>query len=68
MKNPTVFRDAFSPSEAIAAAVITLAQSNIPVDVQELLLFGDPTKNIPPRVLQKAIAACLAHLNVDAPK
>lgn len=39
------------------AALVALADCNIPVDIQELLVHGDPMRDIPPRALQKAIAA-----------
>lgn len=41
----------------VTAALIALAESNIPVDIQELLIRGDPMRGIPPGALDKAIAA-----------
>lgn len=40
--------------------LIALAEANIPTDVQELLVQGDPMRGIPPGALTKAIAAALA--------
>lgn len=38
------------------AAIVILAENNVPTDVQELLVRGDPMEGIPPHVLGKAIA------------
>lgn len=38
-------------------ALLALAKSNIPVDVQELLVAGNPMRGIPPHALRDAIAA-----------
>lgn len=38
------------------AALVILAECNIPPDVQELLVRGDPVRGIPPGSLRKAIA------------
>lgn len=40
---------------AEAAALVSLARDNIPSDVQELLVRGDPARNIPPNALRRAI-------------
>lgn len=60
-----------SPAEPIpdsmmvlAAALISLAESNIPPDIQELLIQGDPMRDIPPGALTKALKAA----NVDLPR
>jgi hypothetical protein len=41
----------------VTAALIALAESSIPVDIQELLIRGDAMRGIPPGALDKAIAA-----------
>jgi len=41
---------------ALTAALMMLAQANIPPDVQELLMWGDPMRSIPPSALGKAIS------------
>lgn len=41
----------------LAAALISLAESNIPPDIQELLVQGDPMRDIPPGALAKALHA-----------
>jgi hypothetical protein len=43
--------------DAEAAALVSLVQSNIPPDVQELLVRGDPMRGIAPGALRKAAAA-----------
>lgn len=45
-----------------ATALLELAECNIPPDIQELLVRGDPMRGIPPRALRRAIAAVM---NVD---
>ena len=40
-----------------AAALVALAEANIPVDVQELLVFGSPMRGVAPGALRKAILA-----------
>ena len=40
-----------------AAALVALAENNIPVDVQELLVFGNPMRGVAPGALGKAILA-----------
>lgn len=40
---------------ARTAALVIFAEYNIPVDVQELLLRGDPSRNIPPDALGEAL-------------
>lgn len=42
-----------------AAALIVLAECNVPTDIQGLLVQGDPMSGIPPHSLGKAIAAVL---------
>lgn len=44
-------------TEALVAALTALAEANIPTDVQELLVRGDPMRGIAPGALAKAIAA-----------
>lgn len=39
-----------------SAALVVLAQCNVPTDIQELLVRGDPMRGIPPHSLGKAIA------------
>jgi hypothetical protein len=34
-----------------------LAEANVPTDIQELLMFGDFMRDIPPNVLAKALKA-----------
>lgn len=40
---------------AEAAALVTLARANIPVDVQELLVQGDPMRGIQPHAIARAL-------------
>jgi hypothetical protein len=40
-----------------AAALIALAEFNVPADIQELLLRGDAMRGIPPGALRAAIKA-----------
>lgn len=40
-----------------AAALIALARMNVPPDVQDLLVAGDPMRGIPPGALRAAISA-----------
>jgi hypothetical protein len=44
----------------ITAALVKLAYFNIPVDVQELLVHGDPMRGIPPGALTAALQAAEA--------
>lgn len=53
--------------EALAAALIALAAYNIPTDVQELLVRGDPMRGIPPRALAGAIVAGALALDATFP-
>ena len=41
----------------IAAFIISLVQSNVPRDIQEVLLKGNPRMNVAPSSLQKALTA-----------
>lgn len=41
----------------LTAALLALAEANIPPDVQELLVHGDPMRGIPPGALAKALMA-----------
>lgn len=43
--------------EDITVALVALVQANIPVDVQELLVRGDPARGIAPGALQAALDA-----------
>jgi len=45
--------------EAASAALISLATDNIPPDVQELLVHGNPERDIRPGALSRAIRAVL---------
>lgn len=51
--------------EATAAALVILARRNIPTDIQELLVNGDPMRGIPPGALSYAITAYLSALPTD---
>ena len=51
-----------------AAALVALAKANIPTDVQELLISGDPTRGIPPGALQSAMQNVFASLTTEAPE
>jgi len=42
-------------SAELTAAVLALARSGIPTDIQGLLLSGDPMRSIPPGALQAAL-------------
>ena len=46
-------------SDAAVAALISLATDNIPPDVQELLVHGDPQRDIRPGALSRAIRSVL---------
>lgn len=46
----------------ITAACVALARANVPPYVQELLLYGDPSREIPPGALRKALEAALSSL------
>lgn len=50
MNNPPV-------THALARAVLSLVEDNVPTDIQGLLLHGDPMRAIPPGALARA---CLA--------
>ena len=43
-------------NELAASILVALAQANIPTDVQELLVYGNPMHDIPPGALSKACA------------
>lgn len=43
-----------------ATALIALAECNIPPDIQELLVRGDPMRGIPPHALLRAIEAVMS--------
>lgn len=45
--------------EAAAASLLTLAEYNIPVDVQELLVLGDPMRGVRPGALSASFKAAL---------
>jgi len=42
-------------------ALMVLAECNIPPDIQELLVHGDPMRGIPPNALSKALGEVLRH-------
>jgi len=44
---------------AVAAALVELAAFNVPPDVQEVLLVGDPSRRIKPGSLEAALLAGL---------
>lgn len=46
-------------TEAAIVALLTLAKFNIPPDIQELLVQGNPERNIPPGALSAAIKMVL---------
>jgi len=41
----------------IVKALIEMARCNIPSDIQELLVHGNPKINVPPGVLEKVLVA-----------
>jgi hypothetical protein len=43
--------------ELATAAIVTLTEHGIPPDVQELLVYGNPSRGIAPGALSKAIRA-----------
>lgn len=50
----------FDPDvDASAAGLLALARHNIPVDVQELLVYGNPTLGVPPGALSACLRATL---------
>ena len=66
-QEPTDLGNAFR-DELAASVLVALAQANIPTDVQELLVYGDPMHAIPPGALSKACAV-VWHASLDkAPK
>lgn len=48
-------RDPTDQAADVAMFLTVLAQCNIPPDVQELLVYGNPSRGIAPYALQKAI-------------
>jgi hypothetical protein len=50
--------------EALTEALVILARTNIPTDVQELLVSGDPMRSIPPGVLSSVLST-LAKQNAE---
>lgn len=59
---PSVERDEDRDLRAATAALIALSKHNIPTDVQELLVRGDPMRGIPPGALSASWAAALREL------
>lgn len=55
-------------SEMSAAALVILAEANIPPDIQELLVRGDPMRGIAPNALGKALTAARQQGIEDAAK
>jgi hypothetical protein len=51
---------------AAAAALVALAEHEIPTDTQELLVNGDPNRGVRPGALSKAIRAALRSYREDA--
>jgi|GEM_PF-3932737 len=55
-----------NPSEVVvsdedeAAALVALVRLNVPPHIQEVLIYGSKTLQIPPRILRTAIAAAIA--------
>jgi hypothetical protein len=45
------------PDQMSAEALVILARANIPPDIQELLVRGDPLRGIAPNAIGKALAA-----------
>ena len=45
--------------QAAAVALVTLSEHNIPPDIQELLVLGNPDRDIRPGALSKAISAVI---------
>lgn len=43
--------------DAETSALVALAEANIPPDIQELLVRGDPTRDIKPGALRRALLA-----------
>lgn len=41
----------------VVAALVAAACAGLPVDVQELLVYGDPVRGIPAGILEKMIVA-----------
>lgn len=50
------------PDEAVQAAMLALAEANVPVDVQECLLRGYDKMDVPPNALKSALTAALPFL------
>jgi hypothetical protein len=44
---------------AVTAALVSLAESNVPTDIQELLLHGNPSRGIAPKSLRRAVLAAI---------
>lgn len=45
--------------KAAIAALLALSKHNIPPDVQELLIYGNPDRNVPPGAFSAAMQAAL---------
>lgn len=43
--------------EQLIAALAALAKAGVPTDVQELLMYGNPDRNVRPRALESALVA-----------
>lgn len=52
--------------KAHVAALVTLVRHNIPTDTQELLVSGNPARDVAPGALMAALSAALATLPVPA--
>lgn len=44
-------------NDDVIVAMIALAEMNIPPDVQELLVQGNPERDVPPGALRRALVA-----------
>lgn len=55
-------------AEEIAKALVILARLNVPVDIQELLVIGNPDQGISPGALAKVIATVVADMTAQIEK
>jgi hypothetical protein len=49
-----------SSLDEVAAALVSLTKSGIPVDIQEMLIYGDLNRGVPPGALYRALVTARA--------
>ena len=60
LPTPARQEPSWSGVEVLAAALVSLAESGIPTDIQGLLVEGNPARGIAPGALRKALVAARA--------